>query len=73
MNLCREEYLSLISDKKYQEKIRNFISSRVYGHHNIEDLLQKTNLTLIQKYNDYEHSNKIISCGLRIDFWKVKE
>ena len=68
-----EEYFSLICEKSLQDKLRNYIASKVYGHHNIEDLLQKTNLTLVEKQDQYKDSGKIKSFAFMIAFWKIKE
>ena len=69
----KDHYLSLISNKDLQEKIRLYISSKVFGHHNIQDLVQKTNKTLIEKHSSYKESGKIQALALTIAFWKIKE
>jgi RNA polymerase sigma factor (sigma-70 family) len=65
-------YLQELSDPENQDFLYKYVGSMIYGHSNIEDLVQDINLKVIEKYPNYSDEGKFKGWLSSIAFWSVK-
>ena len=63
-------YQSQLSDA--QPKLKKFISSRIFDHSDAHDVLQETNLVVINKERDYDSSKSFVSWIFGIARFQIK-
>lgn len=71
--MTQEEYSEELAKEGMQEALRQFISSKVYGLQQIDDVLQDTNLKIIEKYDQYDDSGKFQAWAKTVAYWTIRE
>lgn len=67
--MTRKEYIQKLCEEENQRVLYTYISKRVCGHQNIEDLRQDTNIKAIEKYSSYKETGKFRAWICTIAFW----
>jgi len=70
--MTKQEYAEELCKKDNQKFLFRFINKYVFGKENVEDLLQNTNIKILEKYPQYEENGKFKSWIATIAFWTVK-
>ena len=70
--MTREEYIEKLCEVDHQKLLYTYISKRVCGHQNIEDLRQDTNIKVIEKYSSYKETGKFRAWICTIAFWIIR-
>jgi RNA polymerase sigma factor (sigma-70 family) len=70
--MTEEEYHKELCKKSTQEQLRQFVSTKIKGTHQVNDIIQETNYKLILKFPEYKHENKFISWVCTVGYWTIR-
>jgi RNA polymerase sigma factor (sigma-70 family) len=70
--MTKEEYLAKLVDPDSQKYLFNIVNQYVFGRHNVEDIVQDTNLKIIEKYSNYQEKGKFKQWIYSIAYWTAK-
>ena len=70
--MTREDYYKELIKSSTQNKLKQFVSSRIAGIQQAEDILQEVNFKIIEKYPDYKDEGKFISWAYAVAYWTIK-
>lgn len=70
--MTEEEYHKELCKKSTQEQLRKFVSTKIKGIHQVNDIIQETNYKLILKFSEYKHEDKFISWVCTVGYWTIR-
>ena len=70
--MTKEEYAEELCKRENQNFLFSYINKYVFGKANVEDLLQSTNIKILEKYSSYKENGKFKSWIASIAFWTTK-
>ena len=65
-------YTTKLCSKNTQDLLKRFISSRICGHQNVEDLVQACNFMALKKMSAYKDRGKFNQWILSIAYWTIR-
>jgi RNA polymerase sigma factor (sigma-70 family) len=70
--MTKEEYLEELVRPDSQKFLFNVVNKYICGVHNIQDIVQDTNLKIIEKYSNYQENGKFKQWIYSIAYWTAK-
>lgn len=67
--MTKQEYIKELCKEENQKFLFKYVSKYIFGKANIEDIVQNTNVKIIEKYSSYKSNNNFKGWVSAIAFW----
>jgi len=67
--MTKQEYIKELCKEENQKFLFKYVSKYIFGKANIEDIVQNTNVKIIEKYSSYKSNNNFKGWISAIAFW----